>query len=103
MAKKRSQLQVSDDPFNQINVKEAQDAAASKSKQAGNYHRKTITLPAEQIAFIKELAEENGFGILAFYRWLISQGLLAYDRGERPQELKKPIHEIEPVHPSSEV
>ncbi len=59
--------------------------ASTKRVMIGQYQRKTITLPPEQVDYIKELAEQEGVGILEFYRWMIDTALMLYEEGERPQ------------------
>lgn len=74
----------------------------SKWVEAGNYHRKTITLPPEQVAYIDELRKKERVGVLAFYRWLIDRGLKAYEEGERP-EPDGPAHGVKMEHWSSNI
>jgi hypothetical protein len=71
------------------------------SIKAGQYDRKTITLPPKQIQLIDQLRRKEGIGILAFYRWLIDQGLQAYESGSRPRPADKIVHEVELGHWSS--
>jgi hypothetical protein len=66
--------------------------------KAGQYMRKTITLLPEQVDYIKELAEQDDVGILAFYRWLVDQGLLAYERGERPTPEREVAQDVRLKH-----
>ena len=90
-----------DSPFDNLSASTAQRATESKSVRAGQYRRKTITLPPGQIELISQLATNSGIGILAFYRWLIDQGLKSYDDGNKPQIAPKPSHDIKSEHWSS--
>jgi hypothetical protein len=76
-------------------------ATTSDSVRAGQYDRKTITLPPEQIAHIDKLRKIEGIGVLAFYRWLIDQGLQNYEDGIRPTPQDKAIHDLQMRHWSS--
>lgn len=67
-----------------------------KSLKAGKYVRWTITVLPETLSQVNQMAaslsdevsEEEGrtvnVPVLALARWLIDQGLEAYERGERP-------------------
>lgn len=71
----------------QKNVKTAvasDETKVPKSMRAGDYIRQTITILPEQKKLIKKLAKENQVSLLAFYRWLLDQGLQVYEEGERP-------------------
>lgn len=57
----------------------------AKASKAGQYQRKTITLPPQQIDYITQLAQENQLSTLAFYRWLIDHALNCYEAGDRPE------------------
>lgn len=71
--------------------------------RAGQYKRKTITLLPGQIQYVDQLAEENGLGILAMYRWLVDLGLQAYEEGRRPVQVGKVAFDVELEHPTSVV
>jgi hypothetical protein len=73
------------------------------SVQAGQYDRKTITLPPQQIDYIDRLRKKEGVGVLAFYRWLIDQGLQNYEQGARPQPQDRAVHDLQLEHWSSAV
>ena len=72
------------DPLGAISAGEAARAVDSSS-MAGQYKRVTYTLPPAQVAYIKELAQENGMSGLAFVRWLIDLALAEYEQGTRPE------------------
>jgi hypothetical protein len=84
-----------------LNTNQIRSVTTPDSVKAGQYDRKTITLPPKQIKLIAQLRRKEGVGILAFYRWLIDQGLQAYERGARPQPADKVVHEVELGHWSS--
>ena len=71
------------------------------SFQTGQYDRKTITLPPDD--HIDRLRKKEGVGVLAFYRWLIDQGLQNYEQGARPQPQDRAIHDLQFGHWSSGV
>ena len=89
------------DPFKNLPTTSALRATESQSVRAGQYRRKTITLPPAQIEYISQAAGKMGIGILAFYRWLIDQGLLVYDSGIEPELTPKPEHDLEVKHHTS--
>jgi hypothetical protein len=84
-----------------LNTSQVRSVTTPDSVKAGQYDRKTITLPPKQIRLIDQLRRKEGVGILAFYRWLIDQGLQAYERGARPQPADKVVHEVNLEHWSS--
>jgi hypothetical protein len=84
-----------------LNTSQVRSVTTPDSVKAGQYDRKTITLPPKQIRLIDQLRRKEGIGILAFYRWLIDQGLQAYERGARPQPTDKVVHEVDLGHWSS--
>lgn len=71
-------------------------SAIPTSLQAGRFVRKTITLLPARLARVDQIAEElkaeieartgmpSSVPLLTLYRWLIDQGIAAYERGERP-------------------
>ncbi len=73
-----------------------------KSMRAGKYERQTITLPAEQKKLIKALAGDSQTGMLQFYRWLIDQGLQAYEDGARPEPQEAVYKNVKMGHWSSQ-
>ena len=73
-----------DAPTQSITTTDLQQASPDKLA-AGQYRRKTITLPPAQLDYIKEIAHENHLSVLATYRWLIDIALDLYEDGERPQ------------------
>jgi hypothetical protein len=77
--------------------------ATADTTRAGNYRRKTITLPPAQIDYIEELAADERLGKLAFYRWLIDQGLQAYEDGNRPEKTGSMTYDVKVSHPTSVV
>lgn len=86
------------------NVKTAvasDEAKVPKSMRAGAYVRQTITVLSEQKKLIKKLAKENQVSLLAFYRWLLDQGLQAYEDGERPLPSDPVYSDVEMGHWSS--
>lgn len=84
-------------------LEEIDTAAAQQATQAstiaGSYRRKTITLLPGQIKLIAQIAKQNNYGILSFYRWLISEGLMSYEAGQRP-EVAAATYEIISRHES---
>ena len=78
-----------------------QRVARPDTTRAGRYKRKTITLLPGQIQYIDQLAEKNGLGILAMYRWLVDLGLQAYEAGNRPVQVGKVSFDVELKHPTS--
>ncbi len=89
-------------PTSRLSKKSVRQTTTSKAKQAGQYDRKTITLLPEQIAYIAEIAQAEGVGILALYRWLIDQGLQNYENGATPQPTQQVNHDIQLNHWTSE-
>ncbi len=84
-----------------LNTGQVRSVVTPESVRAGQYDRKTITLPPKQIRLIDQLRRNEGIGILAFYRWLIDQGLQAYEEGSRPRPADKVIHDVDLGHWSS--
>lgn len=72
-----------------------------KSMKAGEYIRQTITILQGQRELIKKLASENRVSLLSFYRWLLDQGLQAYEAGERPLPSDPVYSDVEMGHWSS--
>lgn len=72
-----------------------------KSMKAGEYIRQTITILQGQRELIKKLANENRVSLLSFYRWLLDQGLQAYEAGERPLPSDPVYSDVEMGHWSS--
>jgi hypothetical protein len=70
------------------------EATPPDKRKAGKRQRKTLVLEPGWIPLVARLAEENGVGILAMWRWLIARGLAAYEAGERPVA-KVVAHEVE--------
>ena len=73
-----------DSPTDQLSRRDVNRAATNKV-MAGQYQRKTITLPPEQVEFIGQLAAKEGIGVLEFYRWLVDTALMVYEDGFRPE------------------
>ncbi|MCI0397499.1 MAG: hypothetical protein L0332_23630 [Chloroflexi bacterium] len=90
-----------DSATQRLSRQSVRQATTPDSVQAGQYDRKTITLPPEQIAYIDRLRKAEGIGVLAFYRWLIDQGLQNYERGARPEPQDKAVHDLRLGHWSS--
>lgn len=90
-----------DSPTNRLNKETVRKTTRSTATRAGQYDRKTITLPPEQIAYIDQVRKELGIGVLAFYRWLIDQGLQNYENGHRPSPTPDVIHDLQTGHWSS--
>jgi len=74
-----------DSPLTTMPADKAARAVKSGSR-VGRFKRRTITLPPEQDEYIGELAEIEGMGKLAMYRWLLDCGLSHYEAGERPEK-----------------
>lgn len=106
-ARKSGRSRVSDPTQSRLSRKSVETAVASdeakipKSMRAGDYVRQTITLLNEQKKLIKKLAGENRVSLLAFYRWLLDQGLQAYEAGERPLPSDPVYSDVEMGHWSS--
>lgn len=75
--------------------------AIPESMKAGEYVRQTITIPPDQRDLIKQMAAENKISLLGLYRWLIDQGLQAYENGERPQPADPVYRDVKMAHWSS--
>lgn len=88
-------------PYKDLEPSDARRSTSKGTVKAGKYVRKTITLPQSQVDYIAQQAQEHGFGILAFYRWLIDTGLIAYEGGDTPTVVKKPEHNISLKHHTS--
>lgn len=106
--KRTSRKQRMDNPVRgRVHQEQVKTAVASdeakipKSMRAGDYVRQTITLLNEQKKLIKKLAGENRVSLLAFYRWLLDQGLQAYEAGERPLPSDPVYSDVEMGHWSS--
>lgn len=105
--KKSGRSRISDPTQSRLTRKSVETAVASdetkipKSMRAGDYVRQTITLLNEQKKLIKKLAGENRVSLLAFYRWLLDQGLQAYEAGERPLPSEPVYSDVEMGHWSS--
>jgi hypothetical protein len=80
-----------------------QERHVPKSMRAGKYERQTIALPPEQKRLIKAMAANNQTGMLQFYRWLIDQGLQAYEEGARPEPETAVYKDVKMGHWSSRV
>lgn len=91
-----------DSATSKLSRRTVRQTTASNATRAGQYDRKTITLLPNQIAYIDEIRREEGVGVLAFYRWLIDQGLQNYEAGARPQPADTPIHDLHTGHWSSQ-
>jgi hypothetical protein len=74
-----------DSPLSSMAADRAVKAVKSGSR-VGQYIRRTITVPPEQDAYIGELAEQEGMGKLAMYRWLLDYALSRYEAGVRPEK-----------------
>jgi hypothetical protein len=59
-------------------------ATADKS-MAGQYKRKQILIPPDQLIYIRKKAKEIGVSQAELFRWLIDYGLTALDRGIKPE------------------
>ena len=90
-----------DSPTNRLSKEAVRKTTRSTATRAGQYDRKTITLPPEQIAYIDQIRKDAGIGVLAFYRWLIDQGLQNYEGGARPSPTPDVIHDLQMGHWSS--
>jgi hypothetical protein len=90
-----------DSPTSRLSKEVVRQTTRSAATRAGQYDRKTITLPPEQIAYIDQVRKEAGIGVLAFYRWLIDQGLQNYENGSRPNPEPDVIHDLQMGHWSS--
>lgn len=76
-------------------------AAIPASMKAGDYVRQTITILPEQRDLIKRVALENNISLLSLYRWLLDQGLQAYDSGKRPEPSEPVFRDVKMGHWSS--
>ena len=77
------------------------DETTPKSMKAGDYIRQTITILPNQRELIKKLSKQNQVSLLSFYRWLLDQGLQAYESGERPLPSEPVYSDVEMGHWSS--
>lgn len=88
-------------PLDALSAREI-DEATQNASRAGQYRRKTITLLPGQIDYLQAVAEKENVGLLALYRWLIDQGLQAYENGARPVVEQKIVRgEPQKGHPTS--
>ncbi len=71
-------------PLDGVSSSEIAKATQEKS-MAGQYKRKTISLPPGQVRYIKQIAMQEGMGVLETYRWLIDMAIRHYEEGERPE------------------
>ncbi|MCA9917702.1 MAG: hypothetical protein KC415_05505 [Anaerolineales bacterium] len=72
-------------PLTEMPSQQAARAVKSGSL-VGQFKRRTITLPPEQDDYIGQIAEAEGMGKLAMYRWLLDCALSHYEAGERPEK-----------------
>ena len=77
-----------DNPLGDVTAQEIAKVTQEKS-MAGQYKRKTISLPPEQVRYINQIAKKEGLGVLEVYRWLIDLAISHYEAGERPEEEAK--------------
>ncbi len=77
-----------ENPLHEVSAREVAKAVQERS-MAGQYKRKTISLPPEQVRYIKQIAQAETMGILETYRWLIDMAIRYYDEGERPEVERK--------------
>ena len=73
-----------ENPLGDFSARDIAKATNDRS-MAGQYKRKTISLPPEQVRFIKEIAQSERMGVLETYRWLIDIAIRHYEEGERPE------------------
>lgn len=74
-----------DSPMQGMSATTTAKAVGSKMR-AGQYNRKTITIPAEQQQYIEEVvAAEISMSGLETYRWLLDIALAHFEEGERPE------------------
>lgn len=59
--------------------------AMDDRSMAGQYKRKQILIPPEQLNYIRDKAVELGLSQAALFRWLIDYGLMAIDQGIYPE------------------
>ena len=77
-----------ENPLHEVSAQEVAKAIQERS-MAGQYKRKTISLPPGQVRYIKQIAQAENMGILETYRWLIDMAIRHYDEGERPEVERK--------------
>ena len=73
-----------ENPLHEVSARDVAKAVQERS-MAGQYKRKTISLPPEQVRYIKQIAQTENMGVLETYRWLIDMAIRHYDEGERPE------------------
>ncbi|HFC12361.1 MAG TPA: hypothetical protein ENJ56_05915, partial [Anaerolineae bacterium] len=73
-----------ENPLETFSAKDIAKATNDRS-MAGQYKRKTISLPPGQVRYIKQIAQTERMGILETYRWLIDLAIRHYEEGERPE------------------
>jgi hypothetical protein len=83
-AQKKSKGSNFSSPVDESNPAKAAKATASKM-MAGKFKRFTMTIPPRQEEYIKAVAAKEGMSTLAFMRWLVDQGLGAYESGKKPK------------------
>jgi len=59
---------------------------SKNTTKAGRFQRKTVVVLPEQVDYIAEIAKREGVGKMAMWRWVLDQGLLAYEDGARPEK-----------------
>ncbi len=75
-------------PLDTVSAGDIAKATQEKS-MAGQYKRKTISLPPGQVRYIKQIAAQEGMGVLETYRWLVDMAIRHYDAGERPEIVRR--------------
>ena len=75
------------DTFSQQTQLTARDIAVATDDKmvVGNYKRKQILLPPNQIEHIAQRARALGMSQLALYRWMVDYALNALDEGIEPE------------------
>ncbi|MCI0728574.1 MAG: hypothetical protein L0332_17895 [Chloroflexi bacterium] len=74
-----------DSPLAEMPADQAAKAVKSGSR-VGQYRRRTIVLPPEQDDYVGQIAQQEGMGKLAMYRWLLDCALSHYEEGQRPEK-----------------
>lgn len=62
----------------------AEVSGSGKSLKHGSYFQLTFRLPAEYLAAIDQIADEERLSKEEIKRWVVGKGLAAYVAGERP-------------------
>ena len=78
-------------PTERVSSKTKRTVTTSDAKRAGQFDRKTIYITPDMIEWVSETAAAEGIGLLAFYRFLLNAGRVAYEKGDAIPEAAPPL------------